>query len=203
MPEVFDATRNFLIQNGGTFTDAGFRLDVNGTGRFQSNLTIGSTGQLIEIKQTASNPTYTQTGATSSQFRLNAGTRSLLFESYAVDQNYFSSTGARFTIRTTDANTIQFFTNNTSRMYIGGSGNLIFNEANNIEFGTTTGSKIANATNQKLSFWNATPIVQPDTTVGASRFISNTSGIIDDTATFDGYTIGQIVKALRNMGLLT
>lgn len=193
---------NILIQNGGTFTNNGFRLDVNGTGRFQSDLTIGSTGQLIEIKQTATAPTYTQTGSSSSIFRLNAGTRSLLFESYAVDQNYFSSTGARFTIRTTDANTIQFFTNNTSRMYIGGSGNLTFNEANNIEFGTTTGSKIATATTQKIAFWNATPIVQPTTSVTASTFVSNTSAILNDSATFDGYTIGQVVKALRNIGLL-
>jgi hypothetical protein len=33
-------TSNVLIQNGGTFTDAGFRLDVNGTGRFQDQLTV-------------------------------------------------------------------------------------------------------------------------------------------------------------------
>lgn len=31
---IFAATSNVLIQNGGTFTDAGFRLDVNGTTRF-------------------------------------------------------------------------------------------------------------------------------------------------------------------------
>jgi hypothetical protein len=34
-------TGNVLIQNGGTFTDAGFRLDVNGTARVQGNLTLG------------------------------------------------------------------------------------------------------------------------------------------------------------------
>jgi hypothetical protein len=33
-------TGNVLIQTGGTFTDAGFRLDVNGTARVQSNLTV-------------------------------------------------------------------------------------------------------------------------------------------------------------------
>lgn len=31
---------------------------------------------------------------------------------------------------------------------------------------------------------------------------ANTSGIVDDSATFDGYTIGQVVKALRSTGLL-
>jgi hypothetical protein len=33
---------NVVIQNGGTFTDAGFRLDVNGTARVQNVLTLGS-----------------------------------------------------------------------------------------------------------------------------------------------------------------
>ena len=31
--QVFGATGNVVLQNGGTFTDAGFRLDVNGTAR--------------------------------------------------------------------------------------------------------------------------------------------------------------------------
>jgi hypothetical protein len=34
---------NVIIQNGGTFTDAGFRLDVNGTARVQGDLTITGT----------------------------------------------------------------------------------------------------------------------------------------------------------------
>jgi hypothetical protein len=39
---VYATTRNVLIQNGGTFADAGFRLDVNGTGRFQNTLTLAT-----------------------------------------------------------------------------------------------------------------------------------------------------------------
>jgi hypothetical protein len=35
-------TGNFLIQNGGTFTDAGFRLDVNGTARVQGNMILNT-----------------------------------------------------------------------------------------------------------------------------------------------------------------
>jgi hypothetical protein len=37
------STGNILIQNGGTFTDAGYRLDVNGTARIQGNLTTNLT----------------------------------------------------------------------------------------------------------------------------------------------------------------
>jgi len=79
-----------------------------------------------------------------------------------------------------------------------------FNLADAVDFnlGTTTGTKIGTSTSQKLSLWNATPIVQPTTGVAAATFVANTSGIANDTATFDGYTIGQVVKALRNIGAL-
>jgi hypothetical protein len=40
--QMFGATGNVLLQNGGTFTDAGFRLDVNGTARVQSFTTINA-----------------------------------------------------------------------------------------------------------------------------------------------------------------
>jgi hypothetical protein len=40
---IFANTGNVLIQNGGTFTDAGFRLDVNGSTRFNGLSTIQGT----------------------------------------------------------------------------------------------------------------------------------------------------------------
>ena len=89
-----------------------------------------------------------------------------------------------------------------------GQGNKViwFNSSNalvsDLKIDTTTGIKLGTATNQKISFWNATPIVQPTTAVTAATFVANTSAIANDTATFDGYTIGQVVKALRNMGIL-
>ncbi len=51
-------------------------------------------------------------------------------------------------------------------------------------------------------FGVTTPIVQPTTAIAAATFVANTSLIANDTATFDGYTIGQVVKALRNLGWL-
>jgi hypothetical protein len=62
--EVFGNTGNVLIQSGGTFTDAGFRLDVNGTARVSGSLTTisanpinvtesnSSTGESIVLCQT-------------------------------------------------------------------------------------------------------------------------------------------------------
>lgn len=72
----------------------------------------------------------------------------------------------------------------------------------NLAVGTTTGSKIGTATSQKLGFWNATPIVQPTTSVGAATFTANAGTAVNDASTFDGYTLKQVVKALRDAGLL-
>jgi len=59
---LFGNTGNVLIQSGGTFTDAGFRLDVNGTARVSDNLTI-SKNQNNETQLRISNTT---SGASSS-----------------------------------------------------------------------------------------------------------------------------------------
>lgn len=72
----------------------------------------------------------------------------------------------------------------------------------NIILGTTTGTKIGTATSQKLALWNATPDVQPTTAIVAATFVANTSGIANDTATWGGYTGGQVVAALKRLGAL-
>jgi hypothetical protein len=85
----------------------------------------------------------------------------------------------------------------------GGGGSIAFDVVNgDFRFGTGTGTKIGTATTQKIGFWNATPIVQPTTAVASATFVVNSGGTIHPTSTFDGYTIAQIVKALRNMGIL-
>lgn len=83
-------------------------------------------------------------------------------------------------------------------------GNLDFSkdDIGNIIAGTVTGIKIGTSTSQKIGFFNTTPIVQPTTGVATSTFVANTSGIVDDSATFGGYKISQIVKALQTLGLL-
>lgn len=104
---------------------------------------------------------------------------------------------------TGNSTAFQIATNNTVRLSLAADGSsLTYSDAVNIAVGTTTGTKIGTATSQKISLWNATPIVQPTTAGAASTLVVNTSGIANDTATFDGYTIGQVVKALRNIGAL-
>lgn len=49
---LFGSTGNVLIQNGGTYTDNGFRLDVNGTTRLNGNTSIGGStpGARLDVR---------------------------------------------------------------------------------------------------------------------------------------------------------
>ena len=83
-----------------------------------------------------------------------------------------------------------------------GSHNLTLDDNRQIVLGTTTGTKLGTTSSQKLGFWNATPIVQPTTSVASAAFVASAGTAVNDASTFDGYTIKQVVKALRNEGLL-
>jgi hypothetical protein len=72
----------------------------------------------------------------------------------------------------------------------------------NFIFSTGIGTKFGAATTHKFAFWNAVSIGQPVTSVASATYVDVASTIIKTSDTFDGYTFGQVVKALRNMGLL-
>lgn len=75
-------------------------------------------------------------------------------------------------------------------------------DGKNITFGTTTGSRLGTAANQRIGKWGATPIVQPTTAFTSATFVANSGTAINDASTFDGYTIRQVVAALRAAGNL-
>ena len=91
---------------------------------------------------------------------------------------------------------------NTSLFTLNGLGDITFVDGSDWSLGTITGTKIGTATTQKLAFWNATPIVQPTTAVASGTLVSNAGTTITSTDTIDGYTLQQVVRALRNTGLL-
>jgi hypothetical protein len=74
--------------------------------------------------------------------------------------------------------------------------------------GTSTGTKIGTATSQKIGFFNATPVVQQSGTDETTGFTGGSGTTARDDSTFTGnvgstaYTISDIVKALKNLGLL-
>jgi hypothetical protein len=78
----------------------------------------------------------------------------------------------------------------------------------NFILGTTTGTKIGTATTQKLSFFNSTPIVQPSAVGEVTGFTAGSGSAANDDSTYTGnvgtkaYTVGDIVKHLKNLGLI-
>jgi hypothetical protein len=87
-------------------------------------------------------------------------------------------------------------------------GDLTIANTKNFILSATTGTKIGTATTQKLGFWNATPVVQPNGTGETVGFTAGSGTAVNDASTFTGnvgataYRISDIVKALKNVGLL-
>ncbi len=53
-----------------------------------------------------------------------------------------------------------------------------------------------------LGFYNYAPVAQAKTSGAASTFAANSGTAVNTASTFDGYTLAQVVKALRNIGVL-
>lgn len=106
-----------------------------------------------------------------------------------------------------NANPIIFKVNRTEVARVDAS-NLTLADGIGVAAGTTTGTKIGTATNQKIGLWNAAPVVQPSTTGTTTGFTAGTGTTVASGSTFTGntgstaYTIGDIINALKKIGLL-
>ena len=113
-------TGNLLLQTGGTHTDAGFRLDVNGTGRFSGNLTItGSATNSLLIKGSGT------TSATTALLVQNANAT----PSLVVLDNGFVGIGTGSAAYNLD---VSGSIRSTSDLFINGSARLRYDSNNNI-----------------------------------------------------------------------
>lgn len=95
----------------------------------------------------------------------------------------------------------------TEYIAVDGTGNLVFT-GTNIITDTTTGTKFGTASAQKIGFYNATPVIQRTTTGTTTGFTAGVGTAVLSDSTFTGnsgtkaYTIGDIVLALKQLGLL-
>jgi hypothetical protein len=203
----------------GSTSNSGEKLQVTGTAKitgassFGGNMTL-SLNQNANTKIEVSNTTSGTSSASIFAARSTSGTAELSKNSAtttpykiagASDGNLYNSTGDLNILNDTPSGNIKFAAggSSTAQWTIGSNGDLTAADGENIIVGTTTGTKIGTATSQKIGFWNATPIVQPTTAVAEAAFVENSGGTaVNVDSTFDGYTMQQVVKALRNAGLL-
>ncbi len=66
----------------------------------------------------------------------------------------------------------------------------------------SNGLHLGKSTSGLVGFYSAAPVAQQTTAVASSSTVANSGTTVNLATTFDGYTLQQITKALRNYGLL-
>jgi len=200
----------FIGRNSGLTNTSGSRNSL--CGELSSSGTTGDDNSIfgyssgINLSSLSSNNCFFGSNAGKERtggFALNTSSNSVIIGAFAKANNNSESNQIviGYLAEGAGSNTVVLGNNSITDTYL--KGNIHIEDAEDIVFDTTTGTKIGTATTQKLGFWNVTPIVQPTTSIAESTFVENSGGTnVNDDSTFDGYTIGQVVKALRNTGLL-
>ena len=114
---IFAATGNILLQNGGTFTDAGFRLDVNGTTRFigtASSDTAPLGAELAAVTGTGTNWTLAGTNLNVGGYTHTVGSTAPLTTALAAVNFTYYQIAYTITGRTTGSITIDYGGTSTS-----------------------------------------------------------------------------------------
>jgi hypothetical protein len=105
---LFGTTGNFTLQNGGTFTDAGFRLDVNGTTRFIGTASTDSPPLGSELLTTSNWTSTGWTGDFTTGFTHTTGNTSVLSNTLAAVIGTYYKIQITMTGRTAGSITIGF-----------------------------------------------------------------------------------------------
>ena len=59
------------------------------------------------------------------------------------------------------------------------------------------------STGAQLGFFTATPALRPTTAITGTAPVTNSGTTVNTGTTFEGYTLAQVVTALKTLGLLT
>jgi hypothetical protein len=194
--------------NGLFFVTSVGKMVVSSGGEFAfSSGTAGAAGIDVLLARDAANTLALRNGTAAQTFRV--------YNTYTSDTNYESGrlqwTGNEWRIGPETVGgsirSMGLYSGSTRYQIIGSNFNQfdqpLYMNGSNIVTDTSTGFKIGTGATQKLGFWNATPIAQPTTAVAAATVAATGVGdVVAASTTFDGYTIPQIVKAMRNAGLL-
>lgn len=212
----YDGTRLYI---GGvtTGTYPGNRLRINSTGTSGETISIYNTtttaytGFALEQSSTnlmgfvKFNSAYVgNLGGTSLPLANSAALYSgstYLTPMYFVGEPIINAIGTTSTYKATRLDRTGFRICTAATAHNSNTVGFEIDDAIDLKLGTTTGTKIGTATSQKIGFWNTTPVVQQTTASSGATFVSNGGTTITSTDTFDGYTLAQIVKILRTIGI--
>jgi hypothetical protein len=183
---------NFLI---GDTTDTGERLQVSGNARVFST---GATTVKIDATGATGNATINFTGPNNYPAIINYGTNmgGLLIQGSGTTLYNFATDG-NFTIGNAG---VPGFPTNTVTIKSGTAPS-----SSSVDTFTMYAADIT-AGNAAAHFrtenGNVIKLYQETTGVAAATFAANTGTAVNDASTFDGYTLNQVIKALRNLGIL-
>lgn len=137
-------------------------------------------------------------GALATGILKNATTTGVL--SIAAAGTDYLAPSTAITVTTISATAITCTTVTASGLITANAG-LTLGDAQNIVVNTTTGTKIATSTSQKLSFWNTTPVVQPASANQAAT-AALTSATLTDSTTGTANSVVVDVTASHDQAIL-
>lgn len=194
-----------FVTTGGLLTDSsnfawnGSALLVTGNiGANAADPFSRSPGRCIGINSTSGNAGFYIAAPTGSNCEFYGGVNGTLYGGFTVTTTVFN-------LISLNSAAITLSPGGSTAMTLSGTTITLENTVN-FAFNTSTGTKIATATNQKMAFWNATPIVQPSSTGETTGWTSGGGSAATSTDTYTGntgtkaYTVNDIVKHLKNIG---
>lgn len=173
---VATLTNTRLLRYNSTGTQIENATVTESSGALGSITTISMSSQLTSTLATGTAPFVI--ASTTKVANLNVDLLDDQSGAYYLDSTNF--TGTNWTDLTDGGDT----TLHTHSIYFLKAGDTI-TDGGNIALGTSTGTKIGTATNQKLSFYNADPIVQPTALTTQLTTITHTDPAIEDFAIQD------------------
>jgi hypothetical protein len=212
------ATVGFNVSNANAGTGTGFisgssNAGVNAvvsgttTGRNAGGIYVaqggdlnqGVLGRAIAAKNSATNIGVVGAG-------LNTGTTPIFLGGYFTCGTGTPTLTSAALMCDNDTQAVDIFVardNGTKKWSIADGGNTVWADGVNMVFGAGGAGTQIGGSGNKLAFYGATAIAQQSTSLVTSiAFVANTGTAINSASTFGGYTIIQVIQALKNLGII-